>query len=211
MAKPLTRRASSGKGLVCGIGIYEPRVLCMTDAPHLPRVHGIWRGMLLRTTEMRVVSRPSYAGTSVAPAFHRFADFAEWAVRQIGWDGEGYHLDKDLLENGNRVYSPDTCVFLPAVINTQLSKSPHRESGLPAGVMQERSGRFSARLKIEKKHDHLGMFDNPEDAYAAYKIAKAARFSHLAVMYQGRIDQRAFDALMARAAILQSTDKTAEK
>lgn len=198
MAKVLTKRASSGKGLVAGVGIYEPSVLCMTDAPHLPRIHGIWRGMLLRTTEQYAIRKsPSYAGTSVAPDFHRFADFAEWVTRQVGWDGEGFQLDKDLLVTGNRIYAPDTCVFLPRWLNAHLTNNYRvRRRGLPLGVNLEESGRFTARLRTEKKNMHLGIFDTPEDAFAAYKAAKEENYKRLAIKYQDQIDPRAFDALM---------------
>lgn len=33
---------------------------------------------------------------------------------------EGWHLDKDILLKGNKVYSPETCAFVPAKINSLL-------------------------------------------------------------------------------------------
>lgn len=42
---------------------------------------------------------------------------------------------------------------------------------LPCGVYQNRGGRFISRLTKDRQRVHLGMFDTPEEAHAAYEMA----------------------------------------
>jgi hypothetical protein len=48
------------------------------------------------------------------------------------------------------------------------------DRGLPEGV-QERNGRFRAKIGAAGRFMHLGTFDTPEEAGAAYAAAREAR------------------------------------
>ena len=190
-------RDSSGKGLVCGVGIYEPRRLCMTDTPEVRQMYAVWNGMLRRAEPKYAERYPTYAGTSVAPEFHHFAEFSEWAMRQVGWDGEGFQLDKDLLTKGNRVYSPSACVFLPKAVNVLLTRGNANRGDLPIGVKVFRHRGYSARMKIDGKDTTLGIFKTVAEAFAAYKAAKESNIRRIADQYRSQIDPRAYAALLA--------------
>jgi hypothetical protein len=43
-------------------------------------------------------------------------------------------LDKDILYKGNKIYSPDTCVFVPQEINALFVKNDANRGDLPIGV-----------------------------------------------------------------------------
>lgn len=197
--KPVSRayRDSTGAGLVCGIGIYEPRVLCMRDSPEIEKSYRVWNGMLRRAEPKYAKQYPSYAGTSVAPEFHRFADFSRWAMQQVGWGVEGHQLDKDLLSKDSRVYSPSTCVFLPMPINVLLTRGDRNRGVLPIGVKATGYGQFFARMKIDGVDTRLGRFQTIDDAFQAYKAAKEANIKRLAEQYKDQIDPRAYAALLA--------------
>lgn len=190
-------RDSSGKGMVCGVGIYEPRRLCMTDTPEVLKMYRTWNGMLRRAEPKYAERYPTYAGTSVATEFHHFAEFSEWAMRQTGWDGEGFQLDKDLLVKGNRVYSSATCVFLPKSVNVLLTRGNGNRGALPIGVKVFRHSGFSARMKIDGRDTRLGIFKTVGEAFAAYKQAKEENIKHIADRYRSQIDPRAYAALLA--------------
>ncbi len=54
-----------------------------------------------------------------------------------------------------------------------LNRAPRvRPNGLPRGVLSTR-GRYSAQISIRGKSTHLGMFDTPADASAAYETELA--------------------------------------
>jgi hypothetical protein len=59
--------------------------------------------------------RPTYIGCKVSDDWHNFQNFAEW------WDTQyyesGWHLDKDLLVSGNKIYSKDSCSLVPNEVN----------------------------------------------------------------------------------------------
>lgn len=87
--------------------------------------------------------QPYYKGCSVDPRWHSFAVFEEWFMQQEqrlfreGYDvGRRWSIDKDILVRGNKVYSPETCCFVPNEINSAVTKPKRRETHkhLPEGV-----------------------------------------------------------------------------
>ncbi len=76
------------------------------------RAYRVWMGILCRCYTRRY---PSYSGCSVYKKWHNFQVFAEWYDYHYI---EGYHLDKDIKIKGNRIYSPDTCMFVTRELNS---------------------------------------------------------------------------------------------
>ena len=115
---------------------------------------------------------PHYEG--VTTSFTSFDQFADWSYTQIGSDILDYDIDKDLLKRGNRVYSPENCVYLPSYINRSISLRQESRSNLPRGVVPRvQLGKevYVASIRVGKKLKYLGTFNNPEDAHTQYKIA----------------------------------------
>ena len=82
----------------------------------------------------RLENDPHYINkVSICDEWMTFENFYNWVINQIGW--EVYSLDKDLLQGNkeNKVYSPETCVFVPQLINTAIN-SKEDNSGLPKGI-----------------------------------------------------------------------------
>lgn len=127
--------------------------------------------------------------------FESFDRFLDWATKQVGYSS-GWHLDKDLLVKGNKIYSEHTCVFLPQQINKFLSVSPKIKTCLPAGVSKSGS-KFNARCyDAESVRICLGVFMTPEDAFAAYKSFKEQTAKTLAFKWKDALDTRAYNALI---------------
>ncbi len=75
-----------------------------------------WTGMLERCYSDKLHTKnPTYIGCTVCPEWHNFQVFAEWYDKHYI---EGHHLDKDIKVNGNKVYSPETCLFVSQGDNT---------------------------------------------------------------------------------------------
>lgn len=144
----------------------------------------------------------SYKDCTVA--FTSGPDFCKWAIKQIGFDVDGFELDKDILVKGNRVYGPDTCVFLPVELNSLFSGcyKAQKRGQYPIGVSYNRgSGAFVAQMSNRQEKGltkYLGSFPTVEEAFACYKEAKEARIKILANKWKDKIDPRAYAALMAR-------------
>lgn len=129
--------------------------------------------------------------------FKDFNDFAEWCQSQVGYGVEGYQLDKDILVKGNKVYSKDTCAFVPEQVNYLFIKCDRARGKYPVGVCQPASmSLFKAQLKIKKKTTHLGHFPTVEEAHAAYKAAKEKLIKSYAEEYKNKIDDRVYKALV---------------
>lgn len=157
----------------------------------------IWAGI-----EKRVGKHPAYKDCTIAWA--GCAEFRKWAENQIGFGIEGFELDKDVLIKGNRVYGPDTCVFIPQELNILFSScyKASRRGKYPLGVCFNRgSGTFVAQMSDRQNaglDKYLGSFATVEEAFACYKATKEARIKKLALQWKDKIDQRAFEALMVR-------------
>ena len=101
--------------------------------------------------------------------------FAEWCNSQIGFGLNGYDLDKGLLATGNKVYSEDTCVFVPSSLNKFLITRDAARGKCPIGVYwMAGSGKYRAHTSINGKSTHIGSYNTASEAHAAYCTAKEA-------------------------------------
>ena len=148
---------------------------------------------------------PTYKDVEVCKGWYNFQNFAEWFYSQehsesLDERGKLYQLDKDILAKGNRVYSPDTCCFVPACINGMFisCKDVTMKSGLPVGVGRNKRGSILvARLNLGKLGQvKLGSFYSAEEAFLAYKRAKEAHIKGTAEIWKDRIDDKVYQALM---------------
>lgn len=73
---------------------------------------------------------PAYKGCSVVEDWHNFQIFAKWFDENYV---EGYHIDKDIKIDGNRVYGPDTCMFVSPKQNLEKAHAKHYEFISPEG------------------------------------------------------------------------------
>lgn len=119
---------------------------------------------------------PAYIGC--INGFDGFQEFAEWAQSQFGYmakdcHGEFWHIDKDILLPGSKIYSPSTCMFVPQRINKLLLLGGSKDKELPIGV--HRSGERGYRSVIRRggKFISLGSFRDPVSAHIAWRKAKA--------------------------------------
>ena len=181
--------------LVYGVGIND-RSVAATLNGKITKEYSLWSDMLKRCYSKPFHEKwPTYIGCSVSDNFKYYHLFHAWCQTQAGFGKEGYHLDKDLLIKGNKVYSEDTCLFIPKELNALLTKRTLDRGLLPIGVTKNGKG-FKAMCKIYGKYKSLGTFDTPELAFQAYKTFKEAHIKELAEKYKDTIDQRAYQALM---------------
>ena len=159
----------------------------------------LWQSMLQRCYSDSYKKKYStYEGCEVSENFKSFEYFYEWCHKQIGFDNEGWHLDKDLLVKGNKVYSEDSCVFIPVEINLVLTKRTASRGKHLIGVHWCKTNKaFKAQVSKSKgKREHLGYFKTEIEAFKAYKVAKEAFVKEQADKWKGKIDVRAYEALM---------------
>ena len=137
----------------------------------------------------------AYKDCSICDEWLVFSKFKSWMEKQ---DWEGNHLDKDLLSSGSKVYSPETCLFVSGQVNSFVKINSYKNSDLPIGVsFHKQRGKYRASVVTNKKQEHLGLFDNPEDAHEAWRARKLELAIELANS-ELVTDDRVRKALIAR-------------
>ena len=166
-----------------------------------------WKSMLSRCYDpYRLNKYPTYIDVTVCKEWHNFQNFCKWYEENYYEIGKGrMHLDKDILLKGCKIYSPETCMFVPERINYLLLKNDGLRGELPIGC-----GYFSNKTKIkvrcqilkedgERKREHLGVFpsNRPFQAFTVYKNFKENYIKEVADEYysKGLIPKKLYDAL----------------
>ena len=188
-SKPIKK----ARTLVKGVGIFDSE-FATTDKEVL-MADRVWRSMLSRCYSKKYQEKePSYIDCSVCEEWLLFSNFKKWFDENYV---DGYALDKDILIKGNKVYSPDTCCFVPQEINAMLTKCNRTRGMYPIGVSKCKN-RFRVYLSVSGSRLFLGSFVTIEEAFNAYKKAKEAHIKEVAQRYyvKGEITERVYDALM---------------
>ena len=147
--------------------------------------------------------RPSYSNCSVAVPFEDKQYFLNWwNVQPFAGArddlGRSYHLDKDVIVPGNTVYGPETCVFIPAAINSFYSFLDSSFNDSVGAIKNTRNNKWAAEIKLWPlpRKKHLGStFECKEEAHAAYCTAKDTHARHMALYFQDKVDGKVIHAL----------------
>ena len=157
--------------------------------------YSLWVNMLKRCYGNNICNS-SYVGCEVSEYFLTLSNFIAW-VDKLGKPLKGWCLDKDLLGNG-RLYSEDTCCFLPSIINLIFKNHNYSSIGLLRGVNQQPgSGRFKASRSMHGKLVCLGTYGTQEEAHQAYVVATENYVHELAEEYKDLLAANVYDALKA--------------
>lgn len=180
-----------GKGFM-GVGKYR----CMQEGL-MTKEYVHWAAMMNRCyNENYLEHRPYYRDVEVTKEWWNFQIFAEWCQTQKGFTEQEWHLDKDLLVKGNKLYSPETCCFLPIEINSFMLKSDSARGDYPIGVCYYKATEmFSATGREHGKAKHLGFYSTPEEAFKAYANHKWESGLSLAISWKEKLDSRAIKTL----------------
>ena len=183
---------------VYGVGILGTKYPSKVNGV-ITKEYGLWVRMLERCySDVYKKRYPTYEGCKVSDNFKSYEYFYEWCNEQIGFGNQDWHLDKDLLVKGNKVYSENSCVFIPVEINSILVKCTASRGEHLIGVSWSKTNKaFKAQVSKNKgKSEHLGFFNTELEAFNAYKEAKEAFVKEQANKFKSQIDERAYEALM---------------
>ena len=135
--------------------------------------HQTWKSMLMRAYSDKYKQKnPTYQDVTVCEEWHSFMRFRAWMEKQ---DWEGKELDKDILFEKNKIYSPNTCVFVDGVVNNFLNDQAAARGEWPIGVYwNEQKQKFISQCNnpFTKEKEYLGLFHCPHQAHLAWKARK---------------------------------------
>lgn len=162
--------------LLYGVGINDADyrlTLVVGGKTEMCPFYRVWCNMLGRCYYKKYHERrPTYVGCSVCDDWLHFSNFKRWMEQQ---DWQGKQLDKDILVEDNKVYSPNTCVFVTSSLNLFLVDSRRTRGDYPLGVYyHKKRGKFASRCgnPIDQKTEHLGYFDCPLKAHRMWQRRK---------------------------------------
>ena len=182
----------------CGVGFID--IEGASIGRKMTKEYHLWNNMINRCYNEKILSsNPTYKDCHVSEEWRYLSNFKEWCHQQIGFDQVGWHLDKDILSKDNKVYSEDTCVFVPPEINCLILKADRIRGEYPVGVYHDTSKihkRFSARVSKNGKYKRFGSYRTPEEAFYVYKREKEKYIKEIAEKWKDKIDPRVYDALM---------------
>jgi|SRR5690554_1497795 len=176
-------------------------------------VTSVWKGLLARCNVMtegevskhkRTKRWESYSDVSICDEWLDFQNFAEFYYEDKYRD-DGWHLDKDILVKGNRVYAPEFCCFVPPKINTLFTsitgQKKRKREDLPTGVSYFKGYNNAERYRVRVNSFVTG---KPITVYAKdvnlaeqrYKELKKEQITLAANMWRDKIDPRVYSAMI---------------
>lgn len=167
-----------------GVGVYKTK-----EDYKMTSYYKKWIGILKRAYG----NTKYYNGVTVCKEWHNFQNFAKWYEENWeSWMNNKWHLDKDILVKGNKVYSPTTCCFVPQEINLLLVKCKASRGDYPIGVTLTKNNIIMSTLgKVV-----LYRGNSILEAFEAYKKAKEQRIKNLANKWKDKITEKVYQALI---------------
>lgn len=158
------------KPTIRGVGINDVR------GSHNQSYYKVWEDMFRRSyCPVYQQKNITYIGCTVHPHWHYLSNFKQWYEEQ--GDVTGKQLDKDIISPNNKVYGPDTCLFVSPQLNTFFVRSDKLRGKYPIGVYKDTSEKrhkpFMVRVRdTTSKKKFIGYYATPEEAYQAFIQAK---------------------------------------
>lgn len=162
--------------LVYGFGINDvessSRIKQEDGTYRLCDIYCRWSNMIRRCYHTKSMEA-SYKDCQVAEEWSSLKAFSSW---YNCFHEEGMVIDKDLLSG--KIYSPDTCLFVPPNVNSFITTSGSQYL-LPSGVhFNKEKGKFCSRVYnpfSEKRGDykHMGYVPTAEEATIRFMILKS--------------------------------------
>lgn len=168
----------------------------------------LWFSMLERCYYKKFKEhRRTYENAFVCDEWLTYENFYEWLHKQPNFDKwlneDRWCLDKDIVEKGNKIYSPNSCYLVPENVNLLFGKNDISRGDLPIGVTyHKRIGKYNARIsKVGtngKYREHLGYYNTPEEAFYVYKKAKESHIKQIAQLeyFNGNITKECYESMM---------------
>ena len=147
-----------------------------------------WKNMMKRCyCNKSLKTNPTYKNCTVCEEWHCFANFEKWFDENYyEIPNERVCLDKDILVKGNKIYSPETCCFVPSSINALFTTNKHN------GIYYYKNlNKYSASFNKQ----HFPCRQTEELAFNDYKLAKESYIKNIAKKYKERLPLQVYNII----------------
>lgn len=171
---------------------------------NIAKEYNAWSGMLARCfSKKKKDEHKTYQDVTCCEEWLLYDNFYEWLHSQDNFDkwlnNDGWHLDKDILIKGNKIYSPETCCLVPMNVNLLFVRNETTRGKLPIGVCKNRNW-FSSCCNnpITNKYEYYGLYNTKEEAFLEYKKHKEDIIKQVAGLEYNKsnITEQCYNAMM---------------
>ena len=187
---------------VYGIGYIGEGEYKTKENGKFTRVYETWKSMLQRCYDKKYQEkRPTYKDCEVCDEWYNFQNFAKWYEENYyEIKGEKMCLDKDILVKHNKIYSPETCIFVPNNINMLFVKCDRSRGESVIGTTPV-NGKYKVRCSMfnpetgKSTNKYLGLYETQEKAFQVYKYYKEKNIKQIADYYKEQIPINLYNTL----------------
>lgn len=158
-----------------------------------------WASMRSRAGKFK-----NYLNVTIAPEWDDFEIFADWCDQQVGFNqidekGLYFELDKDIFSPfDKKSYSPETCCFVPKIINLQFMYTGKGHGKLFDGMRFNNFNQtYQVQVSTPEGSKCLGNFYTHLDAFYCLKEHRQRNLSRLANQYREKLDDRVYEYLVS--------------
>lgn len=165
---------------LCGVGYSG-----CDDVDYTSSSYYKWKNMVQRCYDKKVHKKykPEYKDKSVCEEWLNYSNFRIWFDEHyVPSKNNQIDLDKDLLVQGNKVYSPETCVFLVHCQNTMFE-------GRDDCIYENEDGTYC----VDKKKSYT--YDTYEEALEVVVARRQEKIQNRAEKCKGSIPMCAYEAM----------------
>ena len=155
-----------------------------------------WSSMISRCYNDKCTNYKNYGakGITVCEEWHCYANFKKWYDENYyEIDNEKVELDKDILFKNNKIYSPETCIFVPKYINNLFGgvfKDCNNKK-----IKKTESGKYTVNIQTRHNNRNLGVFDTIEKAREIYNYNRLKLIEELTEEYKKVIPLKLYNRL----------------
>lgn len=156
-----------------------------------------WCSLLSRVFSKKTGA--TYKSVLICDEWKLFSNFKKWVDGQPNRNWEDCQIDKDFLSKENKIYSPETCVYISAKLNSFITERTNDRGLYKIGVTWHKHRKlFVAQCAnpfgktAYEKRGYIGGFNTEIEAHFAWKEKK---HEYALLLAKNESDNRVVDKL----------------